>query len=149
MARRRRRTVRDKFTRSLTTRPVTCCRSCRRRMCSFFFIWSSYPSSFTILLTRKTIRWIEPRFGGFKIILQIHAEDNRLADVRLGIGDDGLPPFKSLGGGMAFQASQNPAQNAALKGLKLRSRRVDTALASTALGDGKLVVNRLDLLQFF
>ena len=69
--------------------------------------------------------------------------------MRQGIGDDGLAAFKSFGGRMAFQASQNPAQNAALKGLELQSGGVNAALAAAAFGDGKLVVNRLDLPQFF
>src|SRR5215208_2215223 len=52
-----------------------------------------------------------PGGGGGKEILQIHADDDRLAQMRQGVGNDGVAAAEAGGAGMGFEAAQDSAKN--------------------------------------
>src|SRR5438132_9506804 len=88
------------------------------------------------------------RGGGGKEILQVHADDGRLAQVRQGIGDDGVAASEAGGTGMGLEAAQDAAKDLPLNGLKMLDGREDLSHALVPLGDFKLLVGNGNRGQF-
>jgi len=64
-----------------------------------------------------------------------------------GIRHDGLASFKTLGGWMTFQPTQNASQDSTLNHLKVISRREYSALTPASFGNRKFLVFWFDPAQ--